>query len=301
MNRVRVEELPQDFDRVEELPQDFDRVEELPQDFGEFNIVGIYARWTLDCVVEAARAIAHDYRTRYRQYRAVSAAIASILADMKSRTGYDPRWPNADQRTAINTPLVGSSDALTNGDTTSPFHLTALAVRTAAIAYAERVFNTGEPMLRQAFIDAARHFRAYLLTLSGGVVDRARQDTEPIFRRSIQVLTSPEVAQAFGLPPAPPKAWPLPDRIEDDNYFNGDGACLMEEVSCVLQSPDGLITQQHFVTLQRAAVSGARTIQRILQGSHENSDVEIVRDLIGVAYTWATALRDLEVEVSQAK
>jgi hypothetical protein len=275
------------------------RVAVLPLDFGGFDIVGIYARWTLNSVVQAAAAIAQDYRTRYRQYRAAPADIAGILADMNSRTGYDPIWPNAAQRTAINTPLIGSSDAQANGDTISPFHQTALAVRTAAIAYAERVFDTGEPMLRQAFIDAARHSQAYLLTLSGGVIDRARQDTEPIFRQSIQVLTSPQVAQAFGLPPAPPEAWPLPDPITDNNYLNGDGAYLMEQISRALQSQDELITQQHFVTLQRAAVSGARTIQRILQGAHEDADVEIVRGLIGVAYTWATALRDLGV--SQVK
>ena len=79
-------------------------------DFGGFNVVGIYARWALDCIVEAATAIAHDYRTRYRQYRAAPAAIADVLANMKSRVGYDPAWPNAAQRAAINSPLVGPSD-----------------------------------------------------------------------------------------------------------------------------------------------------------------------------------------------
>jgi hypothetical protein len=262
----------------------------------DFNIVGIYARWTLDCVVEAATAIAQDYRTRYRQYRDVPKDIATILADMKSRMGYDPAWPNSAQRAAMNTPLLGSSDAQANADTTSPFHQIALNVRTAAIAYSERVFDTGEPMLRQAFIDAARSFKAYLSTLSGGVVGRATHDTEPIFKESIKVLTSREVAQAFGgLPPAPPAAWPIPDPITDDKYLNGDGAYLMEEVSRVLQPPDGLVTQQHFLAQQRAAVSGARTIQRILQEDQENEDESNIKSLIGVAYTWATALRDMEV------
>jgi hypothetical protein len=272
-----------------------------PPDFGGFNIVGIYARWTLDCVVEAATAIAQDYRTRYRQYRAVPEAIVDILADMNSRMGYDPAWPNTAQRAAIDMPLLGSSDAQANADTTSPFHQTALTVRTAAVAYSERVYDTGEPMLRQAFIDAARHFQAYLSTLSGGVINRARQDTESIFRQSVRVLTTAEVAQAFGVPPAPPKAWPLPDKIADDDYLNGDGAYLMEEVSRVLQPPDGLITQQYCLTVQRVAVSGARTIQRILQGAHNDTDVAIVRGLIEVAYTWATALRDLEVGVPPVK
>ena len=126
-------------------------------------------------------------------------------------------------------------------------------------------------------------------------------DTEPIFRRSIEVLTSTEVAQAFGLPPAPTRAWPLPEQITDDNYFNGDGAYLIEEISRTLQPAEKLITQQRFVSLQRAAVSGARTMHRILEGDHENANVETVRGLIGFAYTWATALRDSETEVPQGK
>jgi hypothetical protein len=55
---------------------------------------------------------------------------------------------------------------------TQPPRSTALTVRTAAVAYSERVYDTGEPMLKQAFIDAARHFQAYLSTLSGGLLTR---------------------------------------------------------------------------------------------------------------------------------
>lgn len=51
-----------------------------------------------------ATAIAHDYRTHYRQYRLVHPGMARLLADMKSRVGFDSEWPNKDQRTAINTP-----------------------------------------------------------------------------------------------------------------------------------------------------------------------------------------------------
>jgi hypothetical protein len=261
----------------------------------------MYARWTLDCVVEAATAIAHDYRTRYRQYQAVPPEIAELLADFMSRTGSNPSWPNTAQRGAINTPLVGSSDAMANGDASSPFHQTALAVRTAAIAYAERVYNTGESMLRRAFTDAARNFQAYLSTLSGGVVNRARHDTTRIFEHSVHVLTTREVAQAFGLPAAPAGAWPFPADLSDGHYLNGDGAYLMETVSRSLQSPDGLVTQQQFLTLQRVAVSGARTIQLILRGAHEKENAEGIAPVIEVAYTWATALRDLEADASPAK
>src|SRR5438132_3028730 len=118
-------------------------------------IPDIYARWTLDCVVEAALAIASDYRKRYRQYRDVSDPVARILADMKSKVGADPEWPNKDQRTAMTLPFLGPSDADTETELSGAFCEAAKAIRAAAIAYSERVYDTGEPMLRQAFVDAA--------------------------------------------------------------------------------------------------------------------------------------------------
>jgi hypothetical protein len=272
-------------------------------DPGTMAIPGIYARWTLDCVVEAATAIAHDYRTRYRQYRGVNKETGRLLAAMKSKVGFDPDWPNKDQRTAINAPLVGMSDAESSTDMASPFCEAAQAVRTAAVAYSERVYDTGEPMLRQAFVDSARHFRAYLLTFGGSVVVSAQADTLPMFQKSAEVLSAVGVAPAFGLPSPPQESWPLPKPLEDRSkeYLNGDGAYLVDEVSRVLQEGKG-ITQQQFLSLQRAAAAGARTIHFVLRQHHELGEKDPkLSGLIGDAYSWATALRDLEVEVSQVK
>jgi len=267
-------------------------------------IPGIYARWTLDCVVEAATVIAHDYRTRYRQYRDVDPdTIGVVLANIKSRVGFDPEWPNKDQRTAINTPLIGPSEAEAAADSTAPFCEVAKAVRAAAIAYSERVFDTGEPMLRQAFIDACRHFHAYLTTLGGSVVTRAYKDTQPLFQKSADVLGVEEVANAFGLPPAPTKSWPIPDVGDRSNgYLDGDGAYLVEEVARVLQKGKG-ITQQQFLSLQRAAAAGARTIHFVLEDHHERNkkDDPDLSSLIGDAYSWATALRDWEASHPEAE
>jgi hypothetical protein len=262
-------------------------------------IAGLYARWTLDSVIEAAAAIANDYPKRYRQYRAVAADMADILANIRSRTGFDPEWPNTAQRALIMTPLLGQSDASSAGAMSS-FRAGAAALRSAAIAYSERVYDTGEPMLRQAFVNTARHFQAYLTTLSGSVVDRARQDTEPLFAQSSVVLRDASVTQAFGLPPGP-EGWPLPDRFEEPGaYLSGDGACLIEEVFRLLQSGAGSVTQQQFLALQRAAVAGGRTIQLILEGQHEAAE-DRLREVIGDAYTWATALRDLGTDANRGK
>jgi len=264
------------------------------------DIAGLYARWTLDCVIEAAAAIANDYPKRYRQYRAVAVDMANILANIRSRTGFDPEWPNTAQRASIMTPLLGQSDAKPSAGATSSFRAGAAALRSAAIAYSERVYDTGEPMLRLAFVNTARHFQAYLTTLSGSVVDRARQDTEPLFALSSVILRDASVTQAFGLPPGP-EGWPLPDRIEKPGaYLSGDGACLIEEVFRLLQPGAGSVTQQQFLALQRAAVAGGRTIQLILERQHEAA-VDRLREVIGDAYTWAAALRDLGTDANRGK
>lgn len=256
------------------------------------SIASGYARWTLDCVIDLAIGISEDYPKRYRHYRAVPADLSAILTELRTRTGSEPDWPNSAQRAAIFTPLFGGSEKKPSSDRGSPFHEVSAALRAAAIAYSERVFNTGEPMLRQAFVDAARHFRAHLSTLSGGVVDAARRQTEGMFDRSEQVLRSEQVAQAFGLPPATAASWPLPRNDRDVEYLDGNGAFLIEEISRTQQSPAGVMKQQQFLTLQRVAVAGARTMDNVLCG-HSEDEGPLLHRLIGNAYTWSTALRDL--------
>jgi hypothetical protein len=196
------------------------------------------------------------------------------------------------QRASIIVPFFGQSDGKPSAGATSLFRSAAQGVRSAAMAYSERAYDTGEPMLRQAFMNAAQHFQAYLSTLRGSVADRARYDTEPMFNQCAAVLRSDAIVQAFGLPPAP-EGWPLPERFDrPDGYLSGDGAYLIDEVSRLLQVAGGPVTQQQFLALQRAAVAGALTIQFVLEGQHERAE-DRLRELIGVAYTWATALRDL--------
>jgi hypothetical protein len=255
-------------------------------------ISSMYGRWTLDCVIEAALAVAHDYVKRYRHYRDVTGGVPDILSSFRSRTGSDPDWPNVAQRSAIYTPLLGGSDAKPGGDRTSTFQQSAATLREAAVAYSERVFDTGEPMLRQAFVDAARNFQAYLSTVNGGVVQDGNDRTTAIFDNAKQVLATAEVAKAFGLPPAPARDWPLA------GVLSGDGAYLIEEIARSLQPAGvGPVSQQQFIVLQRIAHYGARTIEgttkSVKAGWQPDAKNAEFLELIGNAYSWATALRAL--------
>lgn len=257
-------------------------------------IADIYARWTLDCVIDLVTAIAEDYQKRYLQYRAVPNDLSSLLIDFRTKTGSEPEWPNSQQRAAIFTPLLGPCDRKPGLDRGSPVREASAALRAAAIAYSERVFNTGEPMLKDAFVNAAKGFYAQLSTLCGSVVDAAQAQTEPMFWRATRVLSAGQVTQAFGgLPPAPSTSWPLPRDNKDGAYLDGNADYLIYEVSRTLQIPDGAVKQQQFISLQRVAVAGARTMKDALNFEHESDDPERVRRMIGNAYTWSTALRDL--------
>ena len=246
-------------------------------------IARMYARWTLDCLIESAVAVANDYVKRYRQYSRVPAETARVLADLRTRTGSDPSFPSADQRAAIYGPLIGGSDAKGPTSTTN-FQNLAGAVRAAAIAYSERAVDSGEPMLRQAFVNAARNFKACLSSLTGGVVDLGESETANIFETSVRILSNDAVARAFGLPPAPPAPWPL------NGQLDADGAYLIEAITGTLQPATvGTMPQGEFLTLQQVAASGAQLITHLVHSELQ----EDVAQLITEAYSWATDLARL--------
>lgn len=249
----------------------------------------LYGRWTLDCVIEVARSVSLDFVSRPRHYRLIRDDIAEILQDFKALTGNRPDWPDLAQRTAIYGALVGDSDGKLNADRTAQFHQASIALRERAIAFAERVYDTGEDMLRQAFRDAMVTLRSYLNTLQGRVVALGYAQTGAIFGKAVNVLSSKEVASVFGLPPAPGGEWPL------KGIFDGNGAYLIEEVTRMLQpAMTGLVSQQQFIVMQRIADYGPQTITGVLDDGAGWDSKDRSNALIQSAYSWATALRDIK-------
>jgi hypothetical protein len=144
-------------------------------------------------------------------------------------------------------------------------------------------------MLRQAFLDAAVTLMSYLNTLQGRSVTLGHTQTGTIFQAAVRVLSDQEVARVFGLPPAPGGYWPLV------GTYHGDGAYLIEEITRVLHpTTAGLIPQRQFIVMQRIAYYGSQTIDWILGGALDISDREKAKVPIQNAYSWATALRDLD-------
>jgi len=254
----------------------------MPVDIGQ-----MYKRWALDPVIEVAKAVSVDFVERFLPYRGVQ--TDNVLANLKSRTGNDPNWPDLSQRRAIYGALLGPSDSYQIPREASRFHEAAAGLREAASNYSKRVFDTGEPMLRQAFIDEIETLQAHLNMLGGAVVNRGDAQTRAIFEAAVEILRDPAVARAFGLPPPNEDEWPLEAR----NY-DGRGAFLIDEITRVL-APQGTghVTRSRFIAMQRVASRGQETIDGVL-AYDEHSTEDEVKELIGKAYSWATALKALE-------
>ncbi|MCP4307706.1 MAG: hypothetical protein GY788_23095 [bacterium] len=251
-------------------------------------VAEMYSLWTLDCIVDVAHAVALDFVKRPRHYRRVPGQVAIVLEQIKAWTGNQPEWPDNEQRAAIFGAILGASDAKAGGDRTEQFHLASAALREAAAAFAERVYDTGVAMLRQRFSDSVITLRAHLKTLEGRVVTLGYKQTRAIFDNSRSVFANAEVAAAFGLPPAPGNDWPLA------GTFSGDGAYLIEEITRVLRPEStGLVPERQITVLQRIADYGQSTIAGVMNDSGGWDSDDCIDGLIRDAYSWMAALRDL--------
>jgi hypothetical protein len=250
----------------------------------------MYERWTLDCVIEVAQAIAKDFVSRPHQYRLVSEETAVILQDFWYLSGTDPNYPALHQRELIFSPMLGPSDGRP-GDRTSEFHMDSGALRQKADDFTNRVFSTGEENLRKAFYDEAITFRAYLETLEENIVVKTGdRQTRSIFEKAVKVLIDPKVTGVFGRPPANVENWPLA-KPSGEPTIDKDGALFIEEVTMAIETSRGEVPQSQFIVMQRIGAFGKRTIEGVLDTDlTPDIPVEEIEPLIQTTYSWKTAL-----------
>lgn len=246
----------------------------------------IYAAWTLDCVVQSARAVALDFAQRPRQYKNVSDEAASAVEAMWFVYGKTPNYPDDSQRGMIAMPLVGGAEGAPATDRSAQFHVTAGALRARAWDFSNRQVTTGEDNLRQAFLDDLVPFRSYLETMrDNAVVRNGLRQISAIFGTAVTVLKDPAVAGVFGRPAPEGASWPI-----GPASFDATGARLVEEVTLALETAHGPVSQSRFLVLQRAAHYGALTITGALAADLAPAERDATDPLITVAYSWKTAI-----------
>jgi hypothetical protein len=266
-------------------------------------VAGLYFYLQLDCLVDLAYRVACDFFRRPQLYTDLGVTdrgvpeiapdgsvltIAPDLAKLAARYGSDEQIPSQDQRDAIFLPIFGQAGMI-SGDDQSQFSRGRDGLVNAATAFSERVFDTGEGMLRERVRAFHRTFKAWLTRLDGDSLHWSKGQalvgvTEKL---AYKILRNKGVAAVFGINTPPSEAWPY----TEDSF----GDLLMEEISKQLVENTNsyvAITREGISNRQRAALRGAEALATIIDFDEggPNSELDL---LITKCYTWGSALMSL--------
>lgn len=243
----------------------------------------MYKRWTLDCIVNIAYAVALDFSQRPELYQEVSDAIAEQLTELQSFFGYDANFPNMTTRQMLMTPIFGESDGHGSGNDTSAFQTFRLPVLAAAADFSENAQPTAFPMLRERVRSAVVPFRTHLIDLNGASINQTRKRTESIFNSAQAILKDPKISLVFGINGLGDNDWPL-------KKIDPQRAKLIEKITTQLSGlPYGVITKEMFVRIQRIAEKGDQSIKIIADQNIEDPTVDL-DPLISELYAWGSDL-----------
>ena len=263
------------------MPNDTKKQQSL---FGQ-QLGSIYKRWVLDCIPHLGHAVSLDFSRRPELYRQVGAETAALLTDMQSQYGYAPNFPNEDSRLMLMKPIFGTSDGyqMNSGDG-SAFQDARKPVLAAAAGFAENAQPTAFPMHRERIRSAIVPFRRLMEDLQGASLSQSGARTAAVFDAGASILRDPGVALVFGVGGAIDDEWPL-------NSTDAEGAKLVEKITTQLPDlPNGVISRDRFVNLQRIAEKGAASIFGILENDVEQDD-DLVDQLTAQLYAWGSDLK----------
>ncbi len=206
--------------------------------------------------------------------------VVQLLARLRSRCGSDELLPSRSQRQDMYTPVFGAP-----GDSAN-FGKLRDDLIAAATAFAERVFDTGEEMLRERVRTAHRPLQDYLVGLTGASTGwTARSALDTIAEStSFRILRNPSICAVFGIGSTPQLTWPYGADSNADK--------LLEEIAGKIDPASGL-TRQQASNRQRLAARGAEAISAVIDYSENSADpvddIASLNILITQCYTWGAA------------
>jgi hypothetical protein len=265
-------------------------------------IAAAYFYQQLDCLVAYAHKVAADFFRRPQLYTDLTTpaaatadgagpdrtTIAPLLARLRAGYGHDERVPSQEQRDEIYSALFGAASVTTAGN--GDFARLRDELIGAAAAFAERVFDTGEEMLRERVRTTHRPFKDYLIGLQGDALAWSTDETLAGItgKLAYPILRTPGVTAVFGVPTPPREQWPF---TEDPNADK-----LIEQISKHMSAEDAghpTVTREIISNRQRAALRGAEALATSLDFSEEGASGDDLDHLITKCYTWGSALKSL--------
>jgi hypothetical protein len=244
----------------------------------------MYKRWTLDCVVTIAHAVAMDFSDRPELYRQVADAIAANLTELQASYGFQANFPDMPIRQRLMKPIFSESDGHGSGNDGSAFQTYRLPVLAASADFAENAQPTGFPMLRERVKNELVAFKTEMVNLQGASLSQTDSRMAFIFDIAQTILKDPSVFAVFGINASVDPAWPL-------ESTDPQGAELIEKITTQLADlPYGVISSEMFVHIQRIAEKGFQSIRIILDTNIEDPKFDI-DPLITELYAWGSELR----------
>ena len=245
----------------------------------------LYQRWTLDTIPSLGYAVSLDFSRRPELYKDIEANTAGNLTKIQSQYGYAPNFPNRDIRLTLLKPIFGLSDGRRNGnDNASAFKTARMPVLAAAAGFAENAQPTAFPMHRERIRSAIVPLRRYMEDLEGASFEQTSLRVSSLFDTAASILRATEVARVFGVNGTIDNDWPL-------KSTDSEGAKLVEKITTQLPDmPDGIISRDSFVSMQRLAEKGYRSISMILENDIETDD-DLLDALTVQLYAWGSELR----------
>lgn len=250
----------------------------------------MYARWTLDCVVEIAHAISDDYFSSPEFYQGVDAP--DDMVDLWLSYGSVKNFPNKDQRFTLAGAIFGTSDGYSMKgampstvmpNTVMPstampandaFHQNRDALFKACIAAQTATSAESRDGLNQQVLQALPNFQSYLGGFPGKAAGVAYNQIKAVSQTSFAVLRSGTVSSRFiGSHAHISEDWPL-----QKSDPNGDK--LIAECVSKLKTA-GSDMSKDFPTLRALARAGNEALDSIVQPT---TDLD---KLISKTYSWA--------------
>jgi hypothetical protein len=255
-----------------------------PLDSDQFpSLIGdLYARWTLDGLVEMAYAISIDVINRPAAYRG---SLPSEIISLRMSYGTEPELPNTAQRQAMMMPILGKSDGIKPDavSASTQFYSTRKSFFDACIAVQKATVDIAIPTLEAVARTEILAFRGYLDDLNVASVVQSAQQIAEVSDTAIKIITSPGVVTAFGSA-APRPGWPL-------TSIDSNGARLVDAIGKALAlAPEYKLSFPKFNALQILAQIGNKTLPLVLTIDVESE--KDLRSLIGVGYEWSQALAE---------
>jgi hypothetical protein len=244
----------------------------------------MYKRWTLDCVVTIAHAVALDFSRRLELYQQVADDIAAKLTELQANYGFQADFPDMPIRLRLMQPVFGGSDGQGSGNDGSAFQTYRFPGLLAANDFNLNAQPTAFPGLREAVRSALVPFKTHMDDLDGASLRQTERRMTSILDIAQSVLKDSSVFAVFGINASINPAWPL-------ESTDPHGAQMIENITTQLPDlPYGVISREMFVHIQRIAEKGFQSI-RIIEDNNIEDPAFDIDPLITELFAWGFELK----------